>query len=412
MIHWTKWFFHLKSLWLEIGVWVFLSLFFYGIAHTYGLLLFSFFESIRSPVLDWWIILFTEKLYYLWITIFFCYVCFKLWTNENHRSRLAPGLYALVVSGITVSILKYIFAIPRPYQVFEFVPLVSELSFSFPSAHTAIAFSILIPLWRISRIIGIFWAGVALLTGFARVYEYVHYPTDIVGGFFVGGCIGAIFSHPIVHRMISEAWESIEFRRQTFHFVLGFLCVYFHWKGLLSLWHIGVILISGLGVSLVSQYKKIPIISHCLERFDRPRDKDFPGRGAFYYFLAVFLCFLIWNNRFSEIRIAYSAILILAVGDSLNHLVAQSFPQYPIPWNRKKTIVGVLFGVVAGTFAAQFFVPLRFAFIATVIALLIETVPWRIGKYYIDDNLTVPLAAGGILYLFNWLGYFTTIPVS
>lgn len=379
--------------------WCGVCLFLFGAGQVLDRVIFPHIVPLHGTPFDAWTVFFTEKLYYWGIGLFLVLVLWRVVRNPSHHSKLVPAFYALITAGIVVSVLKYVFRIPRPYAETDLVPLVLDTTYSFPSSHVAVVFALLIPLWRASWVMGLFWGLFSLGLGALQVYQLAHYPSDIAMGVFLGGAIGAIYSHPEVHRMLHETWKDLEFRRQTFHFMVGFLAVFLHWKELLTLWQLAAILIVGLVVSLYSQYRKIPVISHCLERFDRPRDKNFPGRGAFYYFLAMFLCFLIWNNVYSELRIAYSAILILAVGDSLNHLVAQSFPQYPIPWNQKKTIVGVLFGIAAGTFAAQFFVGWFPALLATTLALLVETIPWRIGKFYIDDNLTVPLVAGAVLHL-------------
>ena len=241
------------------------------------------------------------------------------------------------------------------------------------------------------------WAIFAIFIGFSRVYENVHFPSDIAGGIFLGGLVGAFFSHPEMRKMVDLLWQELEFRRQVFHFIFGFSCVFLHWAGFLRLWQIAALLIIGLLISFFSQYYKIPFVSRLLEKFDRPRDRKFPGRGAFFFLLAVFLSILIFRGE--NLKIAYAAILILSVGDSLNHLFGAKLQRIRFPWNKRKNIVGVGIGILSGTFAAQFFVPLLPAFIASTIAISLETIPFRIGKIYIDDNVFVPLVAGVVLWV-------------
>ena len=61
---------------------------------------------------------------------------------------------------------------------------------SFPSGHTAAAFAVVFalkasgsPLWRPGLVL-------AAVTAFSRLYLYVHWPTDILGGILLGAAVG------------------------------------------------------------------------------------------------------------------------------------------------------------------------------------------------------------------------------
>ena len=61
---------------------------------------------------------------------------------------------------------------------------------SFPSGHTAAAFAVVFalrtagsPLWRPAL-------ALAAVTAFSRMYLYVHWPTDILGGVLLGAAVG------------------------------------------------------------------------------------------------------------------------------------------------------------------------------------------------------------------------------
>ncbi len=384
----------------EIFLWIILGIILYILGKYLDQYAFGFLKYFHTPELDKIMIFLTEKFIYLVLGIFVLSTAYRFWKSGYHYTKLIPALFAVITAGISAYVLKSFFGILRPFKELALEPLVHAGSYSFPSGHTAVGFALLIPLWRISKPLGLLWFIFALLVGFGRVYEYVHYPSDIAGGIFLGGVIGAIFSHPEIHKMLLLAWEKLEFRRQSFHFIFGFVCVFAHWSGFLRLREIGFLLLIGLFISIFSQYKTIPIISDLLKLFDRPRDKEFPGRGAFYFLCAVFFSLLIF-----PLEIAYAAILILAVGDSFNHLVGGYLgyvKNVNMPWNPRKNTSGMILGIAFGTFAAQFFVPILPAFIATSCAIIIETFPFKIGKFYIDDNLTVPLTAGIVLYILTY----------
>lgn len=376
--------------WIILGVFI-IPLGFWLDSHVFGSIIVW-----QNPILNTIIVFLTEYFIYALLALFGAATMFRVWHNKNHQSQLVPGCFAVLAAGIIAYVLKSYFAIPRPYLDLALEPLVPGHSYSFPSGHTAVAFALLLPLWRINKWLGASWLLFAMSVGFARVYELVHYPSDIAAGLVLGGSVGALFSHPESRKLFKVLWRELEFRRQSFHFACGFLSVFLHWSGALRLRFIAFILVAGLIISFASQYKKFPLLGQILSLFDRPRDHNFPGRGAFYFCLGVFLTFSLFQKE--NINIAYAAILILAVGDSLNHLFAGQVHKYGLPWNRRKNVVGIITGVAMGTVAAQFFVPFFPALVASTIAITAETVPWRIGKFYLDDNISVPLLAGSIIW--------------
>lgn len=105
------------------------------------------------------------------------------------RKEALMILIPVAVSAILANILKYIFDTPRPYEVYSFIHKLSVGgSPSFPSGHTADAFAFAVALCLVYRkwyfiIISLIWAS---LVGYSRMYLGVHFPSDILGGAFVG----------------------------------------------------------------------------------------------------------------------------------------------------------------------------------------------------------------------------------
>ena len=396
-----------ENLQKEIFFWLGLGIFVISAGFWADRNVFFWVEWVRSPVLNWGFVFLTEFLIWALFAALFLALFYRVWRHPNHTSKLIPAAAALVGAGVCAQILKAVFRVPRPFLDAEILPI-SQFSFaiefsyfSFPSLHTALAFSILVPLLRRSKLIGVFWALFAILIGIGRVYQGVHYPSDIAAGMILGGMIGAVFSHPEIYRFLKFQWEnSLEFRRQSFHLVFGIGVVFSHWVGVLGIREIAILLAAGLAVSVISQYQKnIPFISPALKLFDRKRDQNFPGRGAFYFLLGTLICFLAF-----PLKVAYAAILIMSVGDSLNHLIGKNFGGQKIFWNPKKNWFGAALGILGGAFAAQFFVGVWPAFLASGVSILLETFTLKVGKFFVDDNLVVPISAGIVLMICQSLG--------
>lgn len=107
-------------------------------------------------------------------------------------------------------LLKNVVTRIRPYDVVENVTLlVDKLSdYSFPSGHTMASFEFFtvicfMPIKKRYKVL----AGIlAFSIAFSRLYLYVHYPTDVLGGMFFGTLFG-IMGVRIVDMIYEERME-------------------------------------------------------------------------------------------------------------------------------------------------------------------------------------------------------------
>jgi uncharacterized protein (TIGR00297 family) len=118
--------------------------------------------------------------------------------------------------------------------------------------------------------------------------------------------------------------------------------------------------------------------------------------GIVLYPAAVCTLILVFNWH---IEIAAVAWVLLAFGDGFATLIGRAMPLAPLPWNRTKSWGGLLAFLVLGG-AAAFAIAALFdgkprmevLLLAIVASAFAETLPLGL-----NDNVTVPLVAGGVL---------------
>lgn len=99
---------------------------------------------------------------------------------------LKLALIQLVVT-LVVQIIKAKVARVRPYDAIQGIkPVKTERDFSFPSGHTAAAFTTALVMTSAIPGIGLISLTLAGLIGYSRVYLGVHYPSDVLAGLIIG----------------------------------------------------------------------------------------------------------------------------------------------------------------------------------------------------------------------------------
>lgn len=123
--------------------------------------------------------------------------------SEKYRKQGIVLLAALAVGALAGNLLlKNIAARPRPCWIDTSVHLLvsKPTDFSFPSGHTlssAIGAAVLMFTdWRM----GTAAVVLACLIAFSRLYLFVHFPSDIVGGAVIGAAIGVVVCRAAVRR--------------------------------------------------------------------------------------------------------------------------------------------------------------------------------------------------------------------
>ena len=118
------------------------------------------------------------------------------------RSRpFARSLSASFILSLTCCnlIIKNIVGRIRPYDLNTTISLIvkAEHDYSFPSAHTVLAFVMATTVFIYNKPLGAVAYIFAVVMGLSRLYLYVHFPTDVICG-MVFGILLAIAGHYIV----------------------------------------------------------------------------------------------------------------------------------------------------------------------------------------------------------------------
>lgn len=120
------------------------------------------------------------------------------------RSIICDFIFNVIGCNI---IIKPIVARIRPYELNQSINLIvsAPSDYSFPSGHTLFAFGAATIIFLYNKKVGILMYLFALAMAFSRLYLYVHFPSDVAFGAFLG----------IMFGIVSYKLEKILFEKRT-----------------------------------------------------------------------------------------------------------------------------------------------------------------------------------------------------
>ncbi|MFF3023739.1 phosphatase PAP2 family protein [Gottfriedia sp. NPDC057948] len=150
-------------------------------------------QGLESPVITSFMKIITflgSSVFIILLSISILYFLYKV---LNHRSELILFIAALIGSNILCVLLKLFFHRARP----DLHRLIEISGYSFPSGHATNAMTVYgiltFILWRNIRtksgrsLLIITSLIMILLIGISRIYLGVHFPSDVIAGYFTGG---------------------------------------------------------------------------------------------------------------------------------------------------------------------------------------------------------------------------------
>lgn len=339
-------------------------------------------SGLTTEMLTGFFLIITE----FWLVILVLYILPLVLLIHRKKYAILPFLSAsLLVASLFSYLLKEALQRQRPYETLHFIPLVFEHSLSFPSGHATIAFAALPFLFFLFKKERWYFFTFAVLVAISRLYLGVHYLSDVVFGAGLGFAIGYFILHIYDKNVGKNKTDfEIEWNRQCTHIFTGTLIVLLVAIGYIKPIYLVPIIIVGFLLALLVKKKKHPFLTWFLDRMDRP--SNLPGAGALTFFIGVTLTLLIFPQPASLI-----GVLIFSFGDALSTLWGKKHGKTRHLFNPHKTIEGTIAGVIVGFLVAVPFFPWYAALGAAVIAMIVESLP------FVDDNLTVPLAASAAL---------------
>lgn len=159
-------------------------------------------EHVRQEWLDGFVkaITFLGDLGWFWIALGII-----LLIPQKTRSIGIVVLISLLIDILVTNVaLKNIIARPRPFNINNtLIPLIPKPhDFSFPSGHTAASFASAFVYYRMApKKYGVAALVLAALIGLSRLYLGVHYPSDVIGGFFIGWICSVAAYHLLKNRL-------------------------------------------------------------------------------------------------------------------------------------------------------------------------------------------------------------------
>ncbi len=196
------------------------------------------------------------------------------------------------------------------------------------------------------------------------------------------------------HRASHSAISRSRGLRETIHigsFLLTFICIYF--LGNIIMASLILLITIFYTLSEVARVRgiNIPILSLITWNAANKTELYEFAVSPIHFALGIAISLLIFPAP-----TRYVAITILTIGDGCAHIFGMKLGRTPLNFNKGKNLEGTIFGFLFAFLGSMIFVDPTRALIAAAVGMLVEALPLPL-----NDNLTMPLASGIILFLIS-----------
>lgn len=158
-------------------------------------------QNIHNPVLDKIMIVLSTigDAGLLWIGVAILLICMKKYRKCGLQVAVAM-LLTFIVGNL---ILKNMIHRDRPCWIDPSITLLvkSPSDFSFPSGHSMNGFTASVSILLCDKKLGIPAVILASAIAFSRLYNFVHFPTDVIAGIVIG-IVSALFVNYLFQRKV------------------------------------------------------------------------------------------------------------------------------------------------------------------------------------------------------------------
>lgn len=158
----------------------------------------------QSPFFDGVIVFLASYMAYILIAFFLALVFFSQYSRREKLQMFLVAAISTVIAYVGITeLIRFVSHRPRPFSTLSVHQLLADTAWSFPSGHATFFFALATVVYLYNKKWGIVFFIVTLLITMSRVSAGIHYPSDIVGGAFIG-MIVAYATFYIVRRMTAR----------------------------------------------------------------------------------------------------------------------------------------------------------------------------------------------------------------